>query len=62
MSRGSKTRRKKGVVLKKSRVTEVSTSGVQEADVVPIKDIYLSVVASLGFDPIKEAEERRRHS
>lgn len=34
---------------------------VQAEDVVPnIGDIYESVVALLGFDPIREAEERRR--
>jgi len=58
MSRGSRSKRKKGVRISKVQ-TQAHSRDVQQ-DAVPIGDIYQGVVASLGFDPIKEAEERRR--
>jgi len=56
MSRNRNRARKKSVDFKKP--TEERTA--MEAVAVLPGDIYQSVVAHLGFDPIREAEERRR--
>ena len=62
MSRNRSRTRKKGVDFKKPKPVDVELEDARKLGAVLAGDIYLSVVASLGFDPLKEAKERRHLS